>query len=254
MTKWKRGLVVSCSHAEMVLPDAMPTLCALCKDWKPDHLVHLGDFLDTTAFRSGAAGTPDESADVGCDIEAGLSFVNEFFSLSPRAKVRLLFKGNHDNRPFKLARHPSAIVRHAAKDVCDAIEYTARKCKAELVPYDIRDGWRAVADDMLCGHGYMYNEHAVRDHAQMLGRSVIMGHLHRDEVRRAPTLNRAIGYCIGWLGDERKAGYARERKATLAWENSFCIYETNGMESVVWQQKRTSEGWRTMLPASSSAR
>lgn len=249
MKRWKRGLAISCSHAEMVLPDAMPTLRRLCAGWKPDHLIHLGDFLDTTAFRSGSQGTPDESADIGCDIDAGLSFVQEFFDLSPRATLRYLFKGNHDNRPFKLLKHGNAIVRHAAKDVCDAIQYTARKCKADLIPYDIRSGWMPIADDMLCGHGYMFNEHAVRDHAAMLGNSVIMGHLHRDEVRRAPTIKRAVGYCIGWLGDEHKAGYARERKATLAWENSFAIYETNGTETVVWPQKRTEAGWRIMLPA-----
>lgn len=243
MRSWKRGLVVSCSHSEMMLPDALPTLRKFARDWKPDHLVHLGDFLDTTALRGGADGTPDEGADIGFDLEAGLDFLEDFYGLSSASK-RILCLGNHDNRPFKLRRHPRAIVRDCAQRVCESIESTAKRLRAEIVPYDIRKGWKRVSNDCVVGHGYMFNQNAVKQHAEMIGCNVIMGHLHRCEVRKAECLNNATGYCIGWLGDENKAGYARERRATLAWENAFATYETNGRETVVQMYKRTKEGWR----------
>jgi predicted phosphodiesterase len=240
---WKRGLVVSCSHAQMMLPDALPTLQRFAKDWKPDHLIHLGDFLDTTALRSGSAGTADEGADIQFDLDAGLDFLNAFYGLSC-ASMRVLCLGNHDARPYKLLNHPKAIVRHTAKAVCDAIDYAARKNKAEVIPYDIKRGWKMVSTDCAVGHGFMFSENAVRDHAEMLGCNVIMGHLHRCEVRKGRTVQGGVGYCVGWLGNEDAAGYARERRATLAWENAFATYETNGKETIVQMYKRTKEGWR----------
>jgi len=240
---WKRGLVVSCSHAQMILPDALPTLRKFAADWKPHHLIHLGDFLDTTALRSGAAGTPDEGADVQFDLDAGLSFLTSFFSLSARAEKRILCLGNHDARPYKLRQHPRAMVRHTADNVCKQIEFAARKSRAEVIPYDIRRGWKQINPSLAVGHGYMFSENAVRDHAEMLGCNVIMGHLHRCEVRKGRTVQGGTGYCVGWLGDDSLAYYARERRATLAWENAFASYETNGKEAVIWLHKRAKDGW-----------
>ena len=228
----------------MILSDALPALERFASDWKPQHLIHLGDFLDTTALRSGAEGTPDEGADIDFDLKAGLGFIKAFYSLSHKSNKHILCLGNHDNRPYKLCRHPRAIVRKAAKDVCKSISKTARKLKCEVMPYDIRGNWKQVNPNLAVGHGFMYNENAVRDHAEMLGCDVIMGHLHRCEVRKGRTVKGGVGYCVGWLGDEERAYYARERRATLAWENAFCSYETNGKETVVNMHKRTKEGWR----------
>lgn len=248
MNAWKRGLAVTCSHAQMVLPDAMETLQRFADDWKPTQLVHLGDFLDTTAFRSGAADTSDEGADVDFDLTAGLLFVRDFFDINRRANVRLLFRGNHDERPYTMTRHPKALVRKAAKDVCSAIEFQARKSKVELIPYDIKFGWRHISERMMAGHGYMFNEQAARDHAEMLGCSCMFGHVHKVLIQPARSVKPATGFSIGWLGEESKARYARHRRATLAWENAFAAYETNGIDTVIHIQRRTETGWTQTKP------
>jgi hypothetical protein len=96
------------------------------------------------------------------------------------------------------------------------------------------------------GHGYMYSEQAVRDHAEMVGRSVIIGHLHRVEVRPARMLAWAKGYSIGWLGAEDSAAYAKARRATCAWSNGFAFgeYQAGGSTCVQIVERPKGGEWR----------
>ncbi len=56
----KKFMAVSCNHGNRADPEALKAVLAFAKDFKPDLKVHLGDFVDMTAFRSGAKGTGDE--------------------------------------------------------------------------------------------------------------------------------------------------------------------------------------------------
>lgn len=247
MKAWRRWMAVTCSHAQHLCPDARRAVLAFARSFRPHTLAHLGDFLDTTAFRSGARGTTDEGADVDMDMDAGALFVREFFD-STRASRRILFRGNHEDRVFRLAHHPSGLIRKAAGDVVRAIENLAiiHRCEGGgTVPYHIEHGWRRLGADTILGHGYMYNTQAARDHAEMAGCNVVFGHIHRVEITQARTIAHAKGYSIGWLG-ACDMDYAKARRQTLSWTNAFAWgeYQADGATTInVCERPRGGE-WR----------
>jgi hypothetical protein len=91
---------------------------------------------------------------------------------------------------------------------------------AELVPYRVSDGWRMVGDTAF-GHGYMYGENAVRDTVEMLGRPIVMGHVHTIQSQPGRVLGAPTGYSAGLLADIQSLEYAQRRRATLRWRNGW---------------------------------
>ncbi len=59
--KWKKFFAVGCSHGHLADQSALATALKFKSAWKPDTVMHLGDFMDLAALRSGAKGTPDEN-------------------------------------------------------------------------------------------------------------------------------------------------------------------------------------------------
>lgn len=47
--KWKKALVVGCSHGVHADPAAIEAVLAFRESYEPHTVVHLGDFVDTTA-------------------------------------------------------------------------------------------------------------------------------------------------------------------------------------------------------------
>lgn len=236
-----RGVVVGCTHAQLMLPSAWDALYDVFDRWKPEVLIHLGDFLDTTALRSGAEGTKDEGADIKLDLEAGFGFLQWFFNRP--AKRRILCQGNHDDpRWEKWLGHPNAAKRFLAETLASRAAEAYRKARIhEVAPYDIKRGWVKFAG-ATWGHGYMHGEHAVRDHAEMVGGTVYMAHLHTIQERHGRSVEPSVCRCIGWLGDADKAGYARLRRNTLAWENGFLLTEHTQEETHSWQIRMDANG------------
>ena len=238
-THYTRGVVVGCTHAQLMIPQAWDALEMVFDKWKPQVLIHLGDYIDTTALRTGADGTADEGEDIGLDLDAGLGFLKWYFNRP--AKSRFLCLGNHDVRPHRLVRHPSAKIRYLAQDIVKRTETAFSDLSLRVMPYDIKTGWLDYGG-ALWGHGYMVGEQAVRDHAEMTGRDTYIAHLHRIEERFGRSLGSPMCRCIGWLGDEHKAGYARHRRQTLAWSNGFLLTEHSETETVSWQIRLDETG------------
>lgn len=218
MAKSKRWLAVSCNHGEHIDTGAAAELWKFCDEFRPQYRIHLGDIWDTTAWRAGAGGTADEGADVGADWDAGCQFLRRF-------RPHLVFLGNHDVRPQRYLRHPNALLRRAAELYTQDIEnLIQRDLRAELVQYDIRTGWRTIGGTAF-GHGFMFSENAVRDHVEMLGRPVVMGHLHYVGTQVGRAIGAPAGYCVGCLADINKMDYAKTRRATTRWGNGWAYGE-----------------------------
>lgn len=241
---WKKWMAVSCSHGVYLDPVCRKFVADFIEAYKPHTVAHLGDWVDTRAYRRGAAGTGDQSANVREDMTSGQQFLTMLFD-HRSIQRRLLFAGNHEHRVYELTDSPDAIKADNAQTILQSWEGWAKRwrCDGGLIPYDIEDGWKQLGRDCLIGHGYMHNKNAVAAHAEMLGRKVIFGHLHRVEARPAETLDHAKGYCIGWLGD--RIGYERRRRATLAWGNGIAFGEYNDESTMVTLCERPSNGpWR----------
>ncbi len=234
--QWKKFIAAGCSHGHLADPKALKAVLDFTDRYKPDTRIHLGDFTDQAAFRSGAKGTRDETASIKDDLTSGLRFLQEF-------RPTILFNGNHEDRLWNLAEHHNEIVSMAATAVINEICSLAGKLKARHIDhYDINRSYLKIGDTAIF-HGWMFNEMAIRDHAEHFGKC-LFAHLHRCASSPARRSDRATGYCVGWLGDERQMGYAKNRRATAQWSQGFAWGEYSDRETVIYLLKRGESGWR----------
>lgn len=209
---YERFLAIGCSHGEYADPAALDAVLKFRDRFKPKHVVHLGDFLDTKALRGGAKGTADESAPIREDMNSGLELLTKL-------RPTVVIMGNHEGRPYDLRAHPSAIVSELATMLVNEIEGTCRRLRAITLPY--RANWQGW---MLHGwrfmHGTMFSENATRDHAEAFG-NVIHAHTHRPSIAKGRRIDNPTGICVGTLTQIRNMDYAKTRRATLSWGQAF---------------------------------
>ena len=209
---FKRVLIVGCSHGVHICPRARNAVLKFKKDFKPQTVVHLGDFCDTAALRSGAKGTRDEGEDIEPDIDGGLGFLREI-------GANIVLAGNHEHRIWQQAESPNAVVAYAAGQILGAIQDF---CKASKVQFHEYSGIHQVAKlgDYTLTHGSIYNENSVRDNAEIYG-NVVHAHTHRPGIAYGRRIDSPIGFCVGTLTPRRAMGYAQNRRATLSWGMGF---------------------------------
>lgn len=234
--RWKKWMAVGCSHGHLACPKALRAVLKFRADFKPNHTMHLGDYVDLAALRAGAKGSKDEAADIDHDLKCGTNFIEE---LEPN----ILFDGNHEDRLERMCEHPKAIVAYCAGKIVGEINDFCRKGRIDRVPYGIHVGWRRLGDHFF-GHGYMFSEAAVKDHAESIGNCVI-AHLHRSGMERARRLDGATGYCVGALADIPAMAYAKTKRSTLKWNLGFAWGEYCDTATTVNLVKRADNGqWR----------
>lgn len=239
--KWQRFMAAGCVHSVYACPRATESVLTFADRYKPDVRIDLGDVCDMTAFRTGAKGTKDEAAPVELDFNAGVRWLNSF-----KPTHRLM--GNHDHRIYKLLDHPSAIVAHCAAVVAEELRKVDEKNGTRVKPYYMREWW--TFGDTKFGHGWMFNVNAVRDHAESFGKCVI-AQLHVPQEARARRDDRAVGWCVGTLGDPSKFTYAHTNRQWLAWAHGFVWGEFNDKETIVRLERCDclggKEQWRLPL-------
>lgn len=228
--KRKKFIGVSCSHGQLMDQAAARALLKFKHEYKPDTVIHLGDWCDTAAWRAGAKSTPDEVASVSDDIQAGLQFLEQ---LEPT----LVFNGNHEHRIWKAAHAPNAIIAHAAAATVHTItDFITQELKADYVDHYVLDkSWRRLGN-YLVGHGFFFNQHATKKHADKLG-NCIFGHLHRQEVVRSDTGNCATGVCVGYLGRRDLFTYADLHESRWRWSAGW-VYGEYTDTDCQWQLHR----------------
>lgn len=220
-------MAVGCNHGKMACPLTVQAALDFKSLYGPSKTIHLGDIFDTTAWRSGAHDNKDESEDIGDDIRSGLTLLSE---LEPD----LVFLGNHDIRPWNELENPKAIVRMAAESFTDKVkDFVVNDLRAELVDhYDITRSWRILGDCVI-GHGFMFNETAIRDHAEHHGKNCIIAHLHRQGMEQARCSMGATGHCIGYLGDPDKFTYANRTRSKTKWTRGWAYGEYCDNETTI---------------------
>jgi hypothetical protein len=93
---------------------------------------------------------------------------------------------------------------------------TTRKLKCKTRDYDFETGWFEIGG-VFYGHGFWWNDAAVRDHAEYLGGPVVMAHLHAPQQVQGRTRKWTPSFCVGTLSDVPNMHYARRRRATSKW-------------------------------------
>jgi hypothetical protein len=237
--QWKKWMAVSCSHGDHIDPEARDAVLRFKQRFNPNTTIHLGDFIDAAAARSGAMNDPnasDRAASVAEDLSAGVDFLQEL-------RPNHILYGNHEDRLFKLANSPNALAAHAATIVIQEIEKTAKSLKARTYPYDMQS--HPIIGGTRFIHGFMYNVASIRDHAETFG-NCIMGHIHRTGIEQARTLYGATGYSVGMLM-RFGADYSKTKRQTLAWTQGFGYgYYTDTQITVNLCERKRGTPW--MLP------
>jgi hypothetical protein len=237
---WKKWMAVSCSHGDHIDPEARAAVLSFQSRFRPDTTIHLGDFVDMAAARSGAMNDPnasDRAASVAEDLAAGVDFLQEL-------RPNHILYGNHEDRLFRLASSPNALAAHASTLVIQEIEKTAKNLKARLYPYDMHS--HPIIGGTRFIHGFMYNVASIRDHAETFGSNIVMGHIHRVGIEQARTLNGATGYAVGMLM-RFDADYAKSKRQTLSWSQGFSYgYYSDTQITVNLCERKRNTPW--MLP------
>jgi hypothetical protein len=220
--KWKRWLAVSCSHGHLANAAACKAAIEMKRRWiRPgDATMHLGDAVDLAALRAGAMRDPnatDRSASIREDFDAGINFLRE---LQPTH----FWTGNHEDRLYSMQNSPSAIVAHCATSAIAELMAAMKEMRTKVTQYDIEKGWVDFGGTLF-GHGYMFNESAVRDHVECLRRPVVFGHLHRIDRAAGRCVGAPVGWSIGCLADIGSMHYARRNRSVTRWAHGIAYGE-----------------------------
>jgi len=221
MSSWRKIMAVGCTHGPMACPVATAAALEFKRQFEPDVTLDLGDVNDWAAFRSGA-GAQDLDESLVADFAASRDWLRMY---QPTHRCF----GNHDVRLLKLQNHPNKIISYATSKLLNEIAEVDRENGTSVKPYDQRHGWHVFGGTRF-GHGWMFNEQAIRDHAEAYGRCVI-AHLHVPGTAMARTLSAAQAWCVGMMGDPDKFGYASTRRNTLRWKHGLVWGYFNGAES-----------------------
>lgn len=212
--RWQKALVVGCSHGLNIDSEARAAVLRFRRAFKPDYVAHLGDWIDTAAFRRGAVGTQDQSADCKADREAGKQFLRE---LEPTT----VFCGNHEHRLWSCTGHWDARIKDHTTTIVEGLEdFVREELHAQLITYDCAIlAWRALGDYKL-GHGYLYNETAARDMAEAHG-NIVFAHTHSPQSMHGRRDDNPIGLNVGTLTRMQNMDFAHTRRKTLSWGGGF---------------------------------
>jgi len=238
--KYTRFLAVGCSHGKYADPTALEAVYKMRDAWKPTEIIHLGDWCDTTAWRSGAAGSSDEREPVRPDIDGGLSFLKDL-------GATIALDGNHEDRIQHNKGHRSAIIQCCAESIDQHIDDWMVKIKCRRIPYaGVFQKW--MLGNVTFTHGTIYNENSARDMAEMYGGAVVFAHTHRSQMAEGRTIKESTGYCVGTLTKRSGMDYAKNRRATMGWRQGMVYGEVGPKDSAVWLISRSEYGNEWRLP------
>lgn len=245
--RWRKLMAVSCSHAKYVDPIAWDAVMTMKERYKPDTILHLGDFIDLSALMGNGAGSGGDGDEVTPDVDTGLTHLRE---LMKGCKAPYILCGNHEDRAWKLTHSKNSVTAYCAHKIVNAIEDTAQKLNARLIPYSGIEQMVDIADVGFT-HGTCYGESAPRDMAEQYcngkRRRVCFGHTHRVAMQSARTLHGGTAYNIGTLTQRGSLEYAKNRRATHSWSQGilygeYC--ETLNQSSLQIIQRSKDEVWR----------
>jgi hypothetical protein len=212
MSMKKRVVFVGDNHGDLIDKRDAKVFLDFCKDFKPHHKIHLGDNFDFRNIRKGVE-PEEEMDDPEPDFTAGMLFLERY-------QPTVFLCGNHDHRLWRMLTSTKGLLRQYARTGIKQIMDELDSMKCRFLPYDVWDGEYRLGDASFV-HGYTCGMQAVKQTAMTYRRTIVMGHLHRNELMASPTTGRIFGMSVGGLGNHKKMNYARHRFATLAWSPGF---------------------------------
>lgn len=210
----KKFLICSDIHGNHMDERAANACLAFTKDFNPEIRVIAGDLWDFAAIRKGAS-EDERKQSMREDYDAGAGFARTFFR---GGRDNHLMLGNHCVRAWDLLESTDGTKRDLGEMMVADIKALAKQCKADLIPYDSRDGVLSIGH-LNVVHGYHTGASACASHSRIYG-NVVFGHIHSIESFQTPGLKQQEARSIGCLCD-LNPGYANRKTGKLRWAHGF---------------------------------
>lgn len=184
--KLERVFVFSDLQVPYYSPQALNIALQRCKDYKPTHVVIIGDFMDyapllgKTKCRQINLGTEELQA-LELEFIAAARVLKDIEKALPVNCVKYFIKGNHEDRADQIIGKPNGAYWRKHLDIDVRLDLSAR-------------GWKMVKynDSVRLGHlwythgAYFCQNHAWK-HATYFQKNVIFGHTHQIQVFTLPS-------------------------------------------------------------------
>jgi predicted phosphodiesterase len=189
---FKKIAICTDTHGDERDATAVRLFKQFCGDFKPEIRLHLGDWMNCEAFRSGA----DE-----WERRKGLKDdKREAFEFLEWYKPTLLLDGNHDVRLPLYVKHSPGPLADYVQEIRDEVDELLARLKCVHLPYDKRKGVAKIGK-MKAVHGFFAGNNAAKQHAMAFG-NCVFGHTHRFSTVSVPGAHsggRAVARGVGCM-------------------------------------------------------
>jgi predicted phosphodiesterase len=216
MNKLEKILIVPDCHHPYVDKNAWNLMLKTAKEFKPHHIVIMGDFADCYTVSSHSK-NPDRSLKLKEEIDATKLALDQIIELG--AKNNVFIAGNHCDR---LLRY----LQDRAPELFDFISIPKilelKEKGFKYVPYkqSYKLGKMNFTHD--AGNAGRYAHYKALETFQ---HNIIIGHTHRIGLAVEGNANGERHLCahLGWLGDLESIDYMHQVKAKKDWSHGFGV-------------------------------
>jgi len=214
--KLEKILFVSDAHIPYHDKKAFNLMLKVMKDFKPDHVIIMGDFIDNFSVSSHSK-DPNRALKLDYEVEEAKKLLKQLSDLG--AKNKVFISGNHCDRLERyLQDHAPELFNFISTEKILELE----KFGFKYVPYKkhYKLGKLYITHDT--GNAGQYAVYKALDTFQ---KNIVIGHIHRTSyvVQGSAHGDTHVGASFGWLGDINEIDYMHRIKALRDWSLGFGI-------------------------------
>lgn len=217
--KSERTLVVPDTHVPFHDSASWLIMCEFARDFKPDLVVLLGDFLDFDYF-STFDFPVRRVTELPGDMKQSSELLSRLQSFSKVDTIHYL-GGNHEHRFYKCVNKQLP----ALEGVLDFERMLHNKVLGTIKYYDYKT--KIKVNDTFFTHDFKrYGKNAIRQSLEKYQVPFVQGHLHKAQTESIRVNGKVIrGHCAGWLGDPSKVTYKEPWDADMDYQLGFMYGE-----------------------------
>ena len=219
--KLERVFVFSDLQVPYQSPQALSIALQRCRDYKPTHVVTIGDFMDYTALLGKAKQrqinlTTEELKSLDLEfLEAG-RVLAEIDKAVPVGCVKYFLKGNHEDRADGILHKPDGDYWKKHIDIGERLSLSQRGWT--VIPYNDK----IKLGKLNYTHGFYFGAHHAQAEARVYCENVLYGHTHQIQVFTMPTPARELSFWSASIGCLCDVNPEWQRGKPNAWDHAFC--------------------------------
>lgn len=218
--KLERAFVFSDMQIPYHSPQALSIALQRCRDYKPSHVIIIGDFMDYAPLLGKASQrhpmlVTEELKALDLEFLCASNVLSEIESVIPKGCVKIFIKGNHEDRADQIILKPDGDYWRKHIDIDLRLGLTQR-------------GWKVIHynDKIKLGHlnythGAYFDTHHAQHHARVYCENVMYGHTHQVQVFTMPTPARELSFWSASIGCLANVNPEWQRGKPNAWDHAW---------------------------------